>query len=155
MRILVLFVFIFSLTCCGQDYSTQNKDSVKIEKFYPIARQNRDSTVKVTKERLLDIVHKGEEIGESKKIEDFTNDEHILVIMLLNSKTLFTPNKDSELNSAYDNFNLQFNYLEYAEKSGKILKWIPNKGLGMYFTDLDIDFGGSKMNGWGFFELIK
>lgn len=75
--------------------------------------------------------------------------------MLLNTKGLFLPKDDNELNFEMSNFSKKLNEIEYARKVGGIYEQIPNRGMGMYFPKLDIDFGGGKMFGWGFFELKK
>ncbi|MGB0870690.1 MAG: hypothetical protein ACPGSD_13915 [Flavobacteriales bacterium] len=43
--------------------------------------------------------------------------------------------------------------MKYAKKVGEIYEWIPNRGMGMYFLKLEIDFGGGKTFGPSFFEL--
>jgi len=148
MRIL-LFLVMVSFMGCG---ITQTTD---YEYLFPVKRVDRDSTVKVSKEEFLYLIKKGTAIADEKEIKQFSNDEHILVVMLLNSKSLYIPETDKEINEEYDKFFKKITNSEYAEQAGEVLRWMPNWGMGMNFPDLDLDYGGSKMFGWGFFEIIN
>ena len=124
-----------------------------IEAVYPVKRIHKDSTVKVNKEEYLFLIQKGIQICEKKEIESFDTYEHILIIMLLNSGQPYWVKQDAELLAEFEKFTLKMDLVNYAKKAGALLEWRPNKGMGMYFTKFDIEFGGSPQTKWGYLEL--
>lgn len=155
MKNLIWIVVVLLFTSCGNFQLGNNTSDQAVESTFPVKRIQKDSTVKVTKPELIYLIQKGTLILANKKIEDLTDDEHILIILLLNTKWLYIPKDDIELNSKIFKFSEALNEVDYARKVGEIHEWVPNLGMGMYFPKLDIHYGGGITSGWGFFELKK
>lgn len=127
----------------------------RLKGLFPVQRKHKDSTVKVNRNELSLLYQKGIRIASVKTADTMSDYEHTLLIMLMNTGSLYLPENDSELNKLYVLFSENIDKMNYRHEVGNVLEWIPNRGMGMYFPDLDLDFGGAKTFGWGFFEVMQ
>jgi hypothetical protein len=143
-------LIILSISC-----SNNKRKDRTLNELFPVPRIREDRAVQVTKNELLLLIKKGSEKAETKAVKDFTDDEHILMIMLLNSYALYDYQDDKQLNSAYNSLAESISIVTYTRQAGDHLEWIPNPGMGMFFCDLNAHFGGSMQTGWSFFKLTE
>lgn len=126
----------------------------RLKGVFPVQQKHKDSTVKVHRHELSLLFQKGIRVASVKTADRMSEHEHTLIIMLMNTGSLYLPENDSELNKLYALFSENIDKINYRREVGNVLDWIPNRGMGMYFPSLDLDYGGAKQFGWGFFEII-
>lgn len=149
--ILAFFASIVLLTNCDASKST-NQES--FENLFPIKRVHKDSAVRVTKKEFAYLLQKGTELASTKKAEDLTPEEHVLQIMLMNTKPVYFKKKGyKEVTSAYKKFDESLKNQGYAKQVRKLLETKPDGQNGLYFPALDINMGTSRRFDWGVFEL--
>lgn len=123
--------------------------------LYPVKRLHKDSNVMVSRLELRILFQKGIQIAQSKAANELTDEEHVLLIMLSNTGNLYLPENDLDLSVANALLVDYMEQMDYTRKAGDLMEWIPNRGLGMHFTELDINYGGAKPFGWEFFEVVE
>lgn len=146
-----LLTIIVVLTNCGNNKTAEEKS---FEDLFPIQRIHQDSTVKVAQEEFVYLIQKGTSIVTTKKMEELTPEDHILVIMLINTKPVYFKKKGYKaVTSAYKELEENLKNMRYAKQVSKLLEWKPNGGDGIHFPTLNINMGTTRRFDWGLFEI--
>ncbi|MGB0869652.1 MAG: hypothetical protein ACPGSD_08635 [Flavobacteriales bacterium] len=95
------WIYLFYLViACSKSKTTNELPKESIESIFPVNRTCKDSSLLVTKQELIYLIKKANSIVKNKEIEDFSDDEHILMMMLLNTKGVFIP-KENNINVSF------------------------------------------------------
>lgn len=151
VSVVVFWTFLLSVESC----STNSKADRTIHELYPIQRVDKDSMINISQNELYLLINKGITIAKAKPIADFSTNEHILVVMLLNNYSKYEHEQIPRLNKAYEGLEEQISIVRYARVAGDVLEWIPGPGMGMYFSEIDVHLGGSSRMGWSHFNVIQ
>lgn len=154
MKALHILAFFASTTLfigCVGDKTTTEKS---FENLFPIQRSHKDSAVRVTKKEFAYLLQKGTSLASTKKVEELSPEEHVLLIMLANTKPIYFKKKGyKEITPAYKKFDESLKNLQYAKQMRKLFEGRLDGQDGIYFPKLDINMGTSRRFDWGVFEL--
>ena len=112
-----------------------------------------DSAFVLTSKQFDSVVNKSLTLLNNKKLSDITADEHRAIIRSFNTIWMFEFDAPKYKKAIYGGLMA---VLEKDNYSTAILKlypgWCPNKGMGMYFFKLNIEYGGTPCR-WSYFTI--
>lgn len=117
--------------------SVSVNDTILLEKI-PI---NIDSSLPISTLEFEKQIEKCITNLKTKKLKDISDDQHIEIMMCLN--TIFVRNFNGKI---YNKLKTLVDEKKYTSEIIKVYpKWIPNRGMGFYFQDLKMELYGTPM----------
>lgn len=107
---------------------------------------NRDSVKTITLVEFDKLVNRSIELLEAKELKDISDDQHVDIIMCLNTifmardtklKLRFTSGNYEKLEKVADEVHYDSDIITVYPN------WIPNRGMGFYFPDLEMELYGT------------
>ena len=133
-----MYFFCFSVVALGQSKQLKMKC---------------DSVFTINYGNFSKIVDESLKLLEKKKLELIKISEHQKMIRAYNTIWI-TQNNDSRLKaSKFQSLEKLMGNPEYIRKMLKVFpKWVPNRGMGIYFNALNVELGGTPCS-WSIYKI--
>ena len=103
-----------------------------------------DSLFILTENEFAKIVTSSLKLLEGKKLSQISDDQHRTIIRAYNRIWISQLQNPVYLSGDYAKLKKLLDKPSYSENMLKIYpSWIPNRGMGMYFVKLNIEYGGT------------